>query len=273
MLRPLLMVLVLLWPAAAFADLEAHPEKAGFSPEDVASLDSLLDSLVKRGLVAGGVAVAERNDVVGYSRAFGTKSLGSDEPLPSDTIFRIYSMTKPVTSAAVMMLYDDGKFELDDPVAKYLPELADMKVGVEKRDDSGKEALDLVEANHPPTVRELLSHTAGLAYGLTRDSQVDRLYAESNLMDMSETLEAKIKRIGTLPLKHQPGSIWDYSIATDVLGRLVEVLSGQSLDVFFRGTYLRTVGHGGHGIPCARGKIRPIRRGLFAVVAGWPEAR
>ncbi len=220
---------------AAHAGLTADPVKAGLTPEGVTVLDQTLNSFANRGLVAGGVAVIERNGTVGYARAFGKQSLESGAPMAMDTIFRIYSMTKAVTSVATMILVDEGRVGLDDPIAKHLPELSDLKVGVELKDAAtGETVLDLVPAEHQPTIRELLSHTAGFAYGLSPSSLVDLQYKEAGLIKNDEPLAEKIRKLGKLPLKHQPGSQWDYSYSVDVLGRLVEVISGQTLDVFFQ---------------------------------------
>ena len=224
----------LLATISSYAELTADPVKAGLTPEGVATLDKTLSTFANRGLVAGGVAVIERNGTVGYARAFGKQSLESGAPMAMDTIFRIYSMTKAVTSVATMILADEGRFQLDDPIANYLPELSDLKVGVESKDATGAKTLELVPAEHQPTIRELLSHTAGFGYGLAPSSQVDVLYQQAELLKNDETLAEKIRKLGKLPLKHQPGSQWDYSISVDVLGRLVEVVSGQTLDVFFQ---------------------------------------
>lgn len=223
------------WLAAtcAWGELQADPAGAGLTPEGVARLDALLDSFVQHGLVAGGVAMIERKGRLGYCRAFGKRSLETGAPMTADTIFRIYSMTKAVTSTAVMMLYEEGRFGLDDPIERYLPELRDLKVGVERKDAAtGETTLELVPANHPPTIKELLSHTAGFGYGIVPASPVDQLYQEARLLQNDAPLSEKIRKLGELPLKHQPGEQWDYSIAVDVLGRLVEVISGQTLAAF-----------------------------------------
>jgi len=241
-------------PAAEM--LVADPAAAGLTQEGVAALDTLVDTYVKRGLVAGGAAVVERHDAVGYARAFGKQSLETGDPAELDTIYRIYSMTKPITSVAAMMLFDEGRFALDDPIEKYLPELSDLKVGIEVKDpDTGQKRLNLVPAHHPPTIRELLSHTAGFGYGLGASSLVDIQYQEAGLLANDDTLEAKIKKLGQLPLKHQPGEQWDYSIAVDVLGRLVEVLSGQTLDVYFQKRIFEPLGMVDTGFHVPREKL------------------
>jgi len=230
------MTLLALYSGHTFAAAleEPNPTAAGLTAEGVARLDDLLASIEGHGLAAGGVALVERKGAIGYCKAFGKQSIESGAPMQLDTIFRIYSMTKPVTSVAAMMLYEEGKFKLDDPVMNYLPELAGMKVGVEVTDsETGETRLELVEPHHPPTMRELMSHTAGFAYGLAPSSLVDRMYAEGRPRYQNASLADNIRALGELPLKHQPGSQWDYSISVDVLGRVVEVLSGQEIDAFF----------------------------------------
>ena len=233
---------VLSLPLVTTAETLPQPEAAGLTAEGVAKLDSLIDGFLQHGMVAGGVAVVERNGATGYRRAFGVKSRDPEKPMQEDTIFRIFSMTKPVTSVAALMLFDEGKIGLDDPVEKYLPALADMKVGVETQDENGNATLELVPADHPPTIRELMSHTAGFAYGLTPSSEVERLYQAANLLRSDETSAEKIERLGQLPLEHQPGTQWDYSAATDVLGCVVEVVSGQSLADFFEERIFQPLG-------------------------------
>lgn len=198
-------------------------------------VDAVIDSAMRFGLVAGGVAVIEHKGEVFYERAFGKQSIESGSEMKLDTIFRIYSMSKAITSTAAMLLYEEGKFGLDEPISRYLPELANLKVGVETTDAAtGQPTLELVEAQHQPTIRECFTHSAGFGYGLVARSLVDKMYKDARLLENTEPLAEKIKKLGQLPLKHQPGSQWDYSFSIDVLGRLVEVLSGQTLDVFMQ---------------------------------------
>ena len=147
--------------------------------------------------------------------------------MAKDTIFRIYSMTKPVAGVALMTFYEEGRFKLDDPVAKYIPEFADLKVAKEP----GPEGQPIVEdANHAMTIRELVSHTAGLTYGFFSRSQVDALYVRANVLDRNSTLKDMIVKLADIPLRQQPGSAWHYSVAVDVQGYLVEVLAGKPFD-------------------------------------------
>jgi CubicO group peptidase (beta-lactamase class C family) len=156
-----------------------------------------------------------------------------------DTIFRIYSMTKPVTGAALMILYEEGKFKLSDPVGKYIPELADLQVfaGV---DDDGNMITE--PADHPMTIRELMSHTGGLSYGIFAQSGVDTAYVEAGILDANDTNAEFVAKLGQIPLKHQPGSRWEYSVAVDVQGYLVEVLSGQTFGEFLNDRLFEPLG-------------------------------
>jgi CubicO group peptidase (beta-lactamase class C family) len=150
--------------------------------------------------------------------------------MAKDSIFRIYSMSKPITGVAMMMLYEEGKFRLSDPVEKYIPEFKGLKVA----SGVGKGGPLIEEADHPMTIRELMTHTAGLTYGLFSKSQVDTMYVKAGVLSPAQTLKDMIDKLSKIPLRQQPGSLWHYSVAVDVQGYLVEVLSGQPFDVFLK---------------------------------------
>jgi CubicO group peptidase (beta-lactamase class C family) len=162
--------------------------------------------------------------------------------MSADTIFRLYSMSKPITSVAAMMLVEDGKLRLDDPVSKYIPAFADVKVGVEKRDGDGKLSLVQEPPNRPITIEDLLRHTSGLTYGFYGGSEVRKLYAQADLFDADLDNAEFAERISKLPLAEQPGTLWDYGHSTDVLGRVIEVISGQSLYQFEKARLLDPLG-------------------------------
>jgi len=204
----------------------AGPESVGMSSERLAELRSSLQKLVDDGRFAGFVTVvARRGQIVSFD-AIGYADAEARTPMQEDSIFRIASMTKPVTGVAMMTLYEEGKWQLDDPVAKYIPEFANLQV---PREDGELEAVAT-----PMTMRQLMSHTAGLAYGLAPATPVDTLYRENNVMAPELDLQGMIDRLAKLPLAYQPGTRWQYSIAVDVQGHLVEKLSGQRLDDFLR---------------------------------------
>jgi len=223
----LLTLLVL--PAAWCQELpRARPQAVGLSPEKMALLGPALQALVTNQQIAGAVTLIARRGQVVYWEAVGQRDLASGRPMERDTIMRIYSMTKPITSVAILMLMEDGQLALDDPIAKYLPEMKGVQVFVRA---SGTNLIT-EPAQREPTVRDLLRHTAGLSYGFFSDGPVDQAYRRADLLALDNTLTNLIGKLGGLPLQYQPGTVWNYSIATDVLGRIVEVVSGKSLDVF-----------------------------------------
>src|SRR6266581_2638787 len=194
---------------------------------------------IATGKIPGAVILVQQHGHPVYFESFGARDVASQLPMTADSIFRLYSMSKPVTSVAAMMLVEDGNLRLDDPVAKYIPDFADVKVGVERR---GQPALALERLNRPITVEDLLRHTSGLTYGFYGDSSVRKLYANSDLFDGDFDNARFVERIAKLPLAEQPGTLWDYGHSTDVLGRVVEVVSGQSLFAFEKTRLLDPLG-------------------------------
>jgi CubicO group peptidase (beta-lactamase class C family) len=213
-----------------------NPEEFGFSTERLKRIDGLMQGYVDAGKLAGIVTLIARADQVVRRGTFGLRDLAAGKPMDVDTIFRIYSMTKPITSLALMMLFEEGLLHLTDPVMKFLPEFEKVRVW--------GHAGELVDPERPITVQDLLRHTAGLSYGGFRDSQhpVDKLYDRPALFDPQISLEEMVRRIANLPLIHHPGEAWRYSVATDVVGRLVEVLSGRPLAEFFDQRILEPLG-------------------------------
>src|SRR6202158_2245043 len=175
-----------------------------------------------------------------YFESFGVRDVATKLPMTADTIFRIYSMSKPVTSVAAMMLVEDGKLSLSDPIAKYIPAFADVKVGVEKPGE--KPGLALEPVNRPIMIEDLLRHTSGLTCGFYGDDAVRKLYAQADLFNGDLDNAGFAERIAKLPLAEQPGTLWDYGHSTDVLGRVIEVVSGQSLYQFEKQRLLDPLG-------------------------------
>ena len=174
-----------------------------------------------------------RGDKIAYLRAIGYQDREKQMPMKTDAIFRLASMTKPIVSVAVMMLVEDGKIDPGAAVSKYIPEFADLKVGVEAIDEAtGQPTLTLVPQKRPMIVQDLLRHTAGLVYGQFGDKLVHHAYRDAKVGDRDDTLTEMVAKLSKLPLAHQPGEVWEYSVAVDVLGRIVEIVSGQELDVF-----------------------------------------
>jgi CubicO group peptidase (beta-lactamase class C family) len=208
----------------------AKPESVGMSSERLARIGSTLRADVQAKKIPGAIVLVAREGKVVMFDAIGKLDPAGSAPMTRDAIFRIYSMTKPITTVTAMMLVEEGRLKLDDPVSKYIPSFAKMQVGVEKSDPSGgKPTLELVAVRRPMTVQDLMRHTSGLTYGFFGNSMVKTLYSEANLSDITRSNEEVAEKIATLPLAYQPGSTWDYSHSTDVLGRVIEVVTGKPL--------------------------------------------
>lgn len=208
----------------------AVPEDMGMSSERLSRVSSAMQKLVDDGKLAGIVTMVARHGKIVHFETFGYQEISSETPMPKDSIFRIYSMSKPITGVALMMLYEEGKFRLSDPVAKYIPEFKGLKVA----SGEGKDGPIVEKANHPMTIRELMTHTAGLTYGIFSKSQVDEIYVKAGVLNRNQTLKDMINKLSKIPLRQQPGSLWHYSVAVDVQGYLVEVLSGKPFDAFLK---------------------------------------
>jgi len=206
----------------------AAPEAVGLSSQRLERINKVFEEYVDEGKAAGFVTMVARRGKVAHFECFGMMDIAANKPMRPDAIFRIYSMSKPITSVAVMMLYEEGHFQLNDPVSKFIPEFKDVKVFVKKT----AAGVEVTEPKRQITIRDLLRHTSGLAYGLGKETVVDELYQEEKLLKWDETLEEKVGRLVKLPLADEPGSRWRYSISVDVLGYLVEVISGKRFDVF-----------------------------------------
>ena len=241
----LLMMLLVLTQSAIFAKESpgiVKPESVGLSSQRLKRIDQLIDQHIQEKKIAGAVVLVARKGKIAYFRESGLADI--DKPMRKDTIFRVVSMTKPITSVAVMLLYEQGKLLLSDPVSKYIPEFKDPKV-LELMPPGSASEYKLVPAKREITVRDLLAHTSGLLYLFPnnyfhdpeRQLIVD-FYKEAGITDgfcrPNETIGDMVKRLARLPLYKHPGEVWDYSLASDVLGYLVEVVSGQQFDQFVR---------------------------------------
>jgi CubicO group peptidase (beta-lactamase class C family) len=227
-----LIAITLQTAAAAAAGPQALPtakaENVGMSTERLTRLSEGMKSLVDRGRLAGVVTMVARRGKVIEFEAIGKRDVAANLPMQKDSIFRIYSMTKPITGVAMMMLFEEGKWQLNDPVAKYIPEFADLKVY--GTDANGN--MVLKDQAHPVTMRELMSHTGGFTYGYFSNTPVDKLQREAEVLSVNNTLEEMIKRVAKLPLNAQPGSEWHYSISVDIQGYIVQKLSGMPFEEF-----------------------------------------
>jgi CubicO group peptidase (beta-lactamase class C family) len=210
-----------------------NPEEVGLSKDRLQKMSTWLQTDVDKKVIPGAVVMVLRKGKIAYYEAFGYRDREKNIPMTRDTIFRIASMTKPFTSLAVMMLAEEGKIQLPVPVSRYLPEFKDLKVGIEKKDPAtGKAELVLETASREMTVQDLLRHTSGLTYGIFGKSMVKDRYNELNLFAMPPTNAELVTKLSQLPLQNHPGTTWDYSHSTDVLARIVEVISGVEFDTF-----------------------------------------
>jgi CubicO group peptidase (beta-lactamase class C family) len=215
----------------------AKPEDVGLSQPALDRLSTALNSRIASGNIPGAVALVARHGKVAYHQSFGRLDPARDTPMGIDAIFRIYSMTKAIVSVAVMMLWEEGHILLGDPISKYLPAFAHTQVGV----ISGG-SYTLAAVRHPITIQDLLRHTSGLTYEFRGDTPVHKAYAEARVARLKQTNADQVDELGGLPLLHQPGTKWEYSRSTDVLGRLVEVVSGQTLGAFLSERILTPLG-------------------------------
>ncbi|MBL7142731.1 MAG: beta-lactamase family protein [Phycisphaerae bacterium] len=202
------------------------PENVGMSSEKLAQAKSSVQALIDNEKIAGASIIVARKGKIVLSETFGMMDQKAKKPIQPDTIFRIYSMSKPITSVAAMMLYEQGKLNLDDPISKYIPEFKELKVYSEsgKHDDQVRQM----------SVRDLLRHTSGLTYGYFGNTAVDKMYMAKGVLNRKSSLQDMINKLSGIPLLYQPGTKWHYSVSTDVLGYVVQQVSGQPLDEFFR---------------------------------------
>ena len=222
-LRSCLCVFLLVFAPAAIAGGKDIPQS------NIDAVATAIEGHIESGKLAGAVMMVAQHGKVKKFEAMGYQDLENQVPMETDTIFRIYSMTKPIAGTALMILYDEGRFELSDPVEKYIPEF----VGLQVAKGDGPDGYPITEpAEHKMTIRELMSHSGGLTYGFFSQSQVDSLYAKANVLDRNSTLQQMVEKLGKIPLWAQPGTTWHYSISVDVQGYLVELLSGMPFDEY-----------------------------------------
>jgi CubicO group peptidase (beta-lactamase class C family) len=205
------------------------PAGAHFNPQKLEHVGEYLRDQITQGKIPGAILLIQQHGKPVYHQLFGVRDVATKLPMTDDSIFRLFSLSKPITSVVAMMLIEEDKLRLDDPVAKYIPSFAHVMVGVEKKADDGTKSLEMVPLNRPPTILDLMRQTSGITYGFYGDSLVRKAYAGANIyagdFDNAEFAE----RIAKLPLADQPGTLWDYGHSTDILGRVMEVVSGKSL--------------------------------------------
>ena len=251
----------------------SRPEDVGLCSERLARIDAWRDKLVTDGKLAGVTTVVARRGQVAHWGMSGLADKERGTPIAADTIFRIYSMTKPITSMAIMMLYEEGRFQLDDPISRFLAAFANQRVAL----IDGNGMTDTVPVAREITFRDLLTHTSGLTYGSMNATPVDAMYRDAGIgvfadhpdADLMETTE----KLARLPLLAQPGTEWNYSVATDVLGALVQTISGQRFGAFLQERILRAARHGRYRLPRTHGEDGPSRGFLCARSLGRRDAQ
>jgi CubicO group peptidase (beta-lactamase class C family) len=216
-------------PSAIAEGTFDNPAGAHFNPQKLDTIGEFFRNEVTTGKISGAILLIQQHGKPVYHESFGVQDVVSKAPITDQTIFRLFSMTKAITSVVAVQLIDEGKLALEDPVAKYIPSFANVKVGVEKKADDGTRTLELVPPIRPPTILDLMRHTSGITYGFYGDSLVRKTYAAANLYAGDFDLAEFAERIAKLPLHDQPGSLWQYGHSTDVLARIMELVSGKSL--------------------------------------------
>ena len=205
------------------------PAGAHFNPAKLAKVSEFFRNEVATGKIAGANVLIRQHGKEVYHETFGVQDVVSKTPISDKTIFRLSSLTKAVTSVVAMQLIQDGKIKLDDPVSKYIPSFANMKVGVEKKADDGSKTLELVALTRPITILDLMRHTSGITYGFYGDSLVRKAYRDAKIYDGDFDLAEFAERIAKLPLHNQPGALWQYGHSTDILARVMEIAAGKPL--------------------------------------------
>lgn len=271
-----LSVLVLSLPGSARDMRSVRPEREGFDATRLAKIDDYMNGQVEAGVMAGGLGMIARNGNIVYSSTWGDSDREAGKAMTDDVIFRIYSMSKPITGVALMMLHEDGKFLLNDPIAKYLPELANLDVAISTADgdtsivSDGTQSMTQGEGDasaagttrkprRQPTVRDLMRHTAGFTYGVFGNTEVDKAYRDAGLLRDHPTLNDFTEKLGKIPLQYEPGERWHYSVSVDVQGALIERLSGQKFSEFLNERIFEPL-----GMPDTSFTIRPDKRDRFA---------
>ena len=235
------------------------PVEVGLSAKALAQVDAKMEELIKEERLAGGIVVIARKGKIAHFKPYGLRDREAKLPMEKDTIFRIYSMTKAITSVAALILYEDGKLGLEDPLSKFFPSLKNLKVHTKD---------GLLGLKREPTVSDLMRHTAGLSYGRTKIPAIDQAYKKVKMLDREVSLKPMISAMSSVPLVFQPGTDWRYGVATDVLGGVVEVASGQKLDAFFQERIFKPLSMKDTGFFVPKDKV-----GRFAVNYSYKDKR
>ena len=224
------------------ARAQADPGAAAPSPARLERLSGFFENEVATGKLAGAIVLIQQHGRPIYFKCFGVRDVATKQPMTPDTIFALHSMTKPITSLAAMMLIDNGKLALADPVSKYIPAFAAVKVGVDSKTESGASVLKFVPPNRPVTIEDLLRHTSGITYDYIGGDLIKKAYTDADIFEGHFDNKEFAQRVARLPLARQPGTLWRYGHSTDVLGRIIEIVSGKSLFEFLKQRILSPLG-------------------------------
>jgi CubicO group peptidase (beta-lactamase class C family) len=263
-------------PAAAQGIPKAQsPEEVGFLATRLKRLSDRINEGVQKGELPGAVVLIARNGKIVMFDAFGFRDREAKAPMTTDAIFSIASMTKPIVSLAAMILAEEGKLSLADPVSKYIPAFADTKVAVEVKNPDGTVEMRLEPQVRPMTVQDLMRHTSGLTYGVAGLNKVKQSYVDMKVMDANQTNEQMAEKLSKLALLYQPGTHWEYSMSTDVLGRVIEVASGMTLDKFIEERITKPLRMGDTGFEASPDKkdrgAKPQKEGPKNEVPAIPD--
>ncbi|MBI1390887.1 MAG: serine hydrolase [bacterium] len=263
----ILVTFIVLFAAAGFAQSlkEIKPERAGMSSERLERIDGVMRSFIDNHELSGVITLITRRGKITQFKAYGYRDLETRAPMEKDCLFRMFSMTKPITCTAVLMLVEEGKILLTDPVSKYLPEFKDMKVLIKEKDGE----IITEPAQSPITIQELAMHTSGLGYGIpaSLSPTLSKKFDEANVFDPRNTIKNAIETIASFPLLHQPGTTWEYGASIDVLARLVEVVSGQPYGGFLKERIFEPLGMTDSGFSAAEKDWDRVAR-LYSEVDG-----
>jgi len=235
MLAAVVMILVFVATVSAEGLPRAKsPEEVGLSSDRLNRIDSVLKADIEKGKTEGAVALVARKGKIAYFKTFGMRYKEKSLPMEKDSIFRVYSMTKSITAVAASILLEEGKLLLADPVAKYIPSFKDIQVGEIKKDETGKEVLTMVKPLNVMTIQDLLRHTSGLSYWFYPPKAIADMYLQAGMKNLDDLTVAEVcEKLAKLPLVSHPGTKYQYGHSSDVMGRVVEVISGMPLDKFF----------------------------------------
>ncbi|SEP48918.1 CubicO group peptidase, beta-lactamase class C family [Rhodospirillales bacterium URHD0017] len=270
------LVLSVALPVAAQGIPKAQsPEEVGFVATRLKRLSDRIEEGVKNNELPGAVVLIARNGKLVMFDSFGFRDKDAKVPMTNDTIFRIASMTKPIVSVAAIMLMEEGKLTLADPVSRFIPAFADIKVAVEKKNGDGTVEYVQEPQTRPMTVQDLLRHTSGLTYGAVGANKLKQSYLDLNVNDRNQTTAEMADKLAKLSLVYQPGTTWEYSMSTDVLGRVVEVASGMPLDKFIEERITKPLKMGDTGFEVSADKkvrgARPMKEGPKKELPSIPD--